>query len=122
MKRVLFVIALAAISSGLAGTSYAQRYSACANNNSKHCIDARNAFAEHHGGVYPEQYYNHWYGGNPGRWTQQNNAWQWEGMNGDVYRRGDRDWEWQRYRNEEREEREHEHHDGEHEHHHHDHD
>jgi hypothetical protein len=43
-KTVLFTILLAMLSFGLARTGYAQ-FGACANNNSKHCVDARNAFA-----------------------------------------------------------------------------
>ena len=97
MKKVLFTILLAAVSAAVANTGYAQGFSACANSNSKACIDARNAFAEHHGGVMPEQYYNNWYAGNQGRWYQQNNDWRWEGMNGDEYWRGDRGWEWRHH-------------------------
>jgi hypothetical protein len=96
MKTFLFAITLAALSAGLAGTSYAQ-FGACAHSNSKACIDAKNAFAEHHGGVYPEQYYNHWYQGYPGRWNQVNNDWRWEGMNGDRYWKGPQGWEWKRH-------------------------
>jgi hypothetical protein len=119
MKTVLSAILFAALSAGLAGTGFAQRYSACANNNSPACVEARNAFASHHGGAFPEQYYNHWYAGNQGRWYQQNNDWRWEGMNGDRYERGDRGWEWRRYH----EEHEHDHDwDDHHHHHHHDHD
>jgi len=59
--------------------------------------DARNAFAEHHGGVFPEQYYNSWYAGNQGRWNQENNEWRWERINGDEYGKGDRGWEWKHH-------------------------
>ena len=97
MKTFLFAITLAALSAGLAGTGYAQAYSACVGNNSKACTDARNAFAEHHGGVYPEQYYNHWYQGRPGRWAQQSNAWRWDGMDGDRYSKGRHGWEWRHH-------------------------
>ena len=115
MKVFVLTILLAALSAGI---GYAQPYGACVNNNSKACVDARNAFARHHGGVYPQQYYNQWYAGNQGRWNQQDNDWRWEGMNGDEYRRGDRGWEWRHER------REHEHeYDRERGHeHHHDHD
>jgi hypothetical protein len=102
MKILIFTVMLAALTAGMAS---AQRYSACANNNSQACRDARNAFAEHHSGQYPNQYYNQWYSGQPGRWNQQNNNWRWEGRDGDEYWRGDRGWEWKH-----------------HEHHHHDHD
>jgi hypothetical protein len=95
-KTVLFTILLAMLSFGSARTGYAQ-FGACTNNNSKHCVDARNAFAEHHGGVYPEQYYNHWYQGRPGRWAQQSNAWRWDGMDGDRYSKGRHGWEWRHH-------------------------
>ena len=71
MKTVLFTILLAALSAGLAGSGYAQGYSACAHNNSKACVDARNAFARHHGGVIPGQYYNHWFQGNQDAGTRR---------------------------------------------------
>ena len=96
MKTFLSAILLAALSAGLAGTSYAQ-YGACVGNNSKHCVDARNAFAEHHGGVFPEQYFNHYHQGRPERWTQQNNAWRWDGMDGDRYSKGPHGWEWRHH-------------------------
>jgi hypothetical protein len=99
MKKFVLAFSLAALTAGFgfAGTSYAQYYGNCVGNNSQHCIDARNAFAEHHGGVYPEQYYNHWYGGQQGRWINENNAWRWEGINGDRYWKGPNGWEWRRY-------------------------
>lgn len=95
-KFILPILAAATLALGLSGTSYAQ-YGSCVGNNSKHCVDARNAFARHHGGMYPEQYYNHWYGGQQGRWERQDNDWRWEGINGDRYWRGDRGWEWHRW-------------------------
>jgi hypothetical protein len=99
MKTVLFPILLAALSVGFTRTAYAQ-YSACVNNNSKHCVDARNAFAEHHGGKYPEQYFNNYYQGQPGRWTQQKNEWRWDGMDGDRYYKGHNGWEWKHHHHE----------------------
>ena len=96
MKKLFSLVVLTAISFGIAGSSFAQGYG-CMGNNSKPCQDARRAFAEHHGGAFPEQYYNSWYGGNQGRWYQQNNAWRWEGVNGDRYERGDRGWEWRHH-------------------------
>src|ERR1022692_1783375 len=76
MKKFLLALSLAALTAGFARTSYAQFYEgSCLGNNSKHCVDARNAFAKHHGGVMPGQYYNHWYEGNQGRWNRQNNEW-----------------------------------------------
>lgn len=97
MKKFLLALSLAALTAGFAGTSYAFNYSSCANNNSKHCVDARNAFAEHHGGQMPGQYYNHWYEGNQGRWNRANNEWRWEGMNGDQYWHGNHGWEWRHH-------------------------
>lgn len=95
-KFLLSGILFAALSAGAVGTSYAQ-YGSCVGNNSKACTDARNAFAEHHGGVFPEQYFNHYYQGRPGRWIQENNAWRWEGMDGDRYVRGAHGWEWRHH-------------------------
>ena len=97
MKKVLFALVLTALTAGFARTSYAQGYSACFHNNSRACVDARNAFAEHHGGQFPEQYYNHWYEGNQGRWNHVNNEWRWEGMNGDRYWKGANGWEWKHH-------------------------
>jgi len=96
MKKLFSLVVLTAISFGIAGSSFAQGYG-CMGNNSPACQDARKAFAEHHGGAYPEQYYNNWYAGNQGRWYQQNNAWRWEGVNGDRYERGDHGWEWRHH-------------------------
>jgi len=56
----MFTIMLAALTAGMA-TANAYEYGNCINNNSKACQDARNAFAEHHGGMYPQQYQNHAY-------------------------------------------------------------
>ena len=99
MKTLLFAISFAALSAGMSGVGYAQyRYSACANSNSRACINARNAFARHHGGVYPERYYNHWYQGDQGRWSRVNNDWRWERMDGDEYWRGAHGWEWKHHR------------------------
>jgi hypothetical protein len=82
MKKLLFAAALTVLSAGIAN---AQWRGSCIGNNSKACTDARNAFAEHHGGVFPEQYYNSWYGGHQGRWYQHGAEWRWEGTDG-------RDW------------------------------
>ncbi len=54
MKILMFTVMLAALTAGMASAGY--DYHGCANNNSRACTDARNAFASHHGGVYPEQY------------------------------------------------------------------
>lgn len=96
MKKAFFTMLFAAAGLLVTGSSYAQ-YSNCADSNSKACVDARNAFAEHHGGAFPEQYYNSWYAGNQGRWNQENNDWRWEGVNGDEYGKGDRGWEWKHH-------------------------
>ena|ERR1039457_3094954 len=92
MKIFLFTILLAALTGGLASAQvrYNQpcKVGACANNNSKECRDARNAFAEHHNGLYPEQWCNQWYQGQQGRWNQQGNNWQWEGAEGDQWYQG----------------------------------
>jgi len=101
MKTLVGAFVLAAVSFGIAGTSFAQApYSACLGNNSPACVNARKAFAEHHGGTFPEQYYNSWYGGNRGRWYQENNNWRWEGANGDRYWKGDHGWEWHHFHDE----------------------
>ena len=92
MKIFLFTIMLAALSAGLAmaggGYNSCAAVGACAYNNSKDCRDARNAFAEHHNGLYPEQWCNQWYQGQQGRWYQQGNAWQWAGGEGDQWFQG----------------------------------
>jgi hypothetical protein len=93
MKFFSFTLLLATLTLGLAGTGHAQ-YGACVGNNSKACRDARDAFARHHGGVYPQQYYNQWYQGRQGRWNNNNNDWRWEGMDGDDYWRGNNGWAW----------------------------
>ena len=87
MKIFLFTILLAALSAGV-GYAAPYRYSACANNNSKECRDARDAFARHHNGKYPEQWYDQWYQGQQGRWNQRANKWQWEGAEGDQWFQG----------------------------------
>jgi hypothetical protein len=96
MKTFLSAI-MFALSVGLAQTSHAQ-WGSCVNNNSRACVNARNAFAEHHGGQYPGNYYNHWYQGNQGRWTQEHSNWRWEGMNSDQYSKGAHGWEWKHHR------------------------
>ena len=98
MKKALFTLLFAGAGLFIATTGRAQyRYSACANNNSKACRDARDAFARHHGVVYPQQYYSQWYQGQQGRWYQNNNNWRWEGMDGDDYWRGNNGWEWRKH-------------------------
>jgi hypothetical protein len=60
MKTLIFTVMLAALTAGFAQAG-GYGYQSCANNNSKACRDARDAFARHHGGAYPEQYQNHAY-------------------------------------------------------------
>jgi hypothetical protein len=67
LKILVFTIMLAALTAGMASAGY--DYHGCANNNSRACTDARNAYASHHGGVFPEQYsqnhahrhHHHWF-------------------------------------------------------------
>jgi hypothetical protein len=100
MKRFVVTTVLAALTIGWSAAAYAQpyyRYSTCVNNNSKACRDARDAFAGHHNGQYPEQWYGHWYQGQQGRWNQVDNNWRWEGMDGDEYGNGPKGWEWKHH-------------------------
>jgi hypothetical protein len=94
MKTFLLTIALVALTAGLPGAQVGYyhpcRPGACAYNNSEECRDARNAFAEHHNGQYPEQWCNEWYQGQQGRWNQQGKRWQWEGAEGDQWFQGQR--------------------------------
>lgn len=55
MKVLVFSLMLAGLM-GLVRPAASYAYDNCINNNSRACVDARNAFAEHHGGVYPGQY------------------------------------------------------------------
>ena len=95
-KTVLNAITIAALSLALGGGAFAQSHK-CWNNPSKACRDANKAFAEHHGGLYPRQYFNSWYQGNPGRWYRHDRDWRWEGADGDRYWRGRRGWAWHRF-------------------------
>jgi len=92
MKIFLFVMLLGALTAGLAraqfGYNQTCKVGACAYINSKECRDARDAFAEHHNGLYPEQWCNQWYQGQQGRWTPQGNEWQWAGADGDQWFQG----------------------------------
>ena len=60
MKTLIFTVMLAALTAGFAQAG-GYGYQSCANSNSKACRDARDAFARHHGGAYPQQYQNHAY-------------------------------------------------------------
>jgi hypothetical protein len=98
MKTFVFAILIALASTGLAsaqmGNPLAGHYSGCANNNSKHCQEARAAFAEHHNGMSPEQWDNQNYQGHKGRWVQNGKDWRYEGSNGEQYRKVHDKWEW----------------------------
>jgi hypothetical protein len=97
MKIFLLTILLATLTGGAAladGYNNRYAYGSCANNNSKACRDARDAFARHHNGQSPEQYNNAWYQGQQGRWNQNGANWQWRGIDGNEYRRGNKGWQW----------------------------
>jgi len=98
MKKLLLTLAFVAFTGGVASAQ-----GACYGNNSPACVHARNAFAEHHGGEYPGQYFQ----GYQGNWRRYGNDWRFRSNDGREYYHGDRGWDW-------REAREH--------HHHHDHD
>ncbi|HLI80983.1 MAG TPA: hypothetical protein VKV03_13435 [Candidatus Binataceae bacterium] len=90
MKTITFVVLLGALTVAPAraqffNNSSCRGFSACAHSNSKECRDARNAFAEHHNGMYPEQFCNEWYQGQQGRWMRRGNQWQWAGAEGDQW-------------------------------------
>jgi len=91
------VFILAVLITALTGVASAQ--ASCVGRNTAACRDARNAFAEHHGGRYPSQ----WYQGQQGRWSRAGNDWRWRSNNGREYRRGNNGWNW-REAQEEREE------------------
>jgi len=92
MRIFLLTLLFATLTGGFADAGY--NYSSCANNNSKACVDARNAFAEHHNGQFPEAFYNQSYQGQHGRWIQQGNDRRWEGADGREYRKGHNGWQW----------------------------
>jgi hypothetical protein len=52
MKKLLLTVVFVAFTAGIASAQ-----SACVGNDSRACTDARNAFAEHHGGMFPGQLY-----------------------------------------------------------------
>ena len=75
VKMLVFAMVLATLSAGFA--SSASAYDACAGNNSRACTDARNAYAEHHGGTFPGQAYGNYRGGynyNRGNWNRTAHA------------------------------------------------
>jgi hypothetical protein len=92
MKTFVLTVLLTAMTGGLAAAA-GYDYSNCAHNNSKACSDARAAFAEHHNGQQPENYYNQWYQGQQGRWGQNGNDWRWEGAKGETYAKGHSGWQ-----------------------------
>lgn len=74
MKVLMFAIMLAATTAAFA--PQASAYDACAGNNSRPCVNARNAFAEHHGGAMPGQFENRAYNNrayNSGAYYNNNN-------------------------------------------------
>ena len=87
MKKLLLSLAFVAFTSTIAA---AQVAGGCYGNNSKACVDARNAFAEHHGGMYPGDYFQ----GGQGRWMQYGNEWRWRGVDGREYFHGPNGWAW----------------------------
>ncbi|HVN28867.1 MAG TPA: hypothetical protein VMT64_10300 [Candidatus Binataceae bacterium] len=95
MKKVLLSLIFVAFTGGIASA----QVGGCMHNNSRACVDARNAFAEHHGGLYPGQYYQ----GYRGNWYRANNDWRWRSEDGREYWNGPHGWEWH-------EAREHHHH------------
>jgi hypothetical protein len=90
MKTFVLTILLTALTSGIAAAGYS--FQTCGN--TKACNDARAAFAEHHHGQYPTQYYNQWYQGRQGRWNHKGTNWRWEGLRGDRYAQGHNGWQW----------------------------
>ena len=97
MKVLVLALLLCAATTGVAlagGGGHPFKYSSCKGNNSQHCIDARNAFARHHNGMYPEQWYNETFQGRQGRWVEHGKEWGWEGEDGDRYRKVHDKWEW----------------------------
>ena len=95
MKTIVFVMLIGLLTVGQARAQFGydavcQGHSACAHNNSKACVDARNAFARHHNGMYPEQFCNQYYQGQRGRWVRHGNQWAWAGSEGNEWQDGRR--------------------------------
>jgi hypothetical protein len=91
MKKLLLSLVFVAFTAGIAS---AQVPGGCIGNNSRACVDARNAFAEHHGGVFPGQYYQ----GYAGRWARNGNEWRFRSNDGREYYHGHDGWAWRRHR------------------------
>jgi len=87
MKKLLLSLVFVAFTGGIAA---AAQPGGCIGRNNKACVDARNAYAEHHGGVYPGQYYQ----GYRGNWARNGNEWRFRGENGREYWHSPRGWEW----------------------------
>jgi len=97
MKVFVLTALLTAAAAGmaLAGEGWQPyKHGSCWHNNSKHCQDARAAFAEHHNGMMPDQWDNQWFQGHQGRWVEHDKDWKWEGSNGEQYWKGKNGWEW----------------------------
>jgi hypothetical protein len=90
MKKLLLTLIFVA---GTAGIASAQG-GGCIGNNSPACVNAKNAFAEHHGGVYPGQYYQ----GYAGRWARNGNEWRFRSNDGREYYHGHDGWAWRHHR------------------------
>jgi hypothetical protein len=86
MKKLLLTLIFVGFTAGAANA-------ACIGN-SKACVDARNAFAEHHGGVYPGQYYQ----GYQGQWARNGNDWRFRSNEGREYYHGHDGWAWREAR------------------------
>jgi hypothetical protein len=91
---ILFALAFTGLASAQMGNPLAGQNGGCAQSDSKHCQDARRAFAQHHNGLSPQQWDNQYYQGHRGRWQQQGKNWQWEGSNGEQYRKVHDKWGW----------------------------
>jgi hypothetical protein len=92
---ILFALAATGLASAQIGNPLAEHNGGgCAHNNSTNCQNARKAFAEHHNGMYPEQWDNQFYQGHKGRWVQGGKDWKWEGSNGEQYRKVHDKWQW----------------------------
>ncbi|HVN30220.1 MAG TPA: hypothetical protein VMT64_17095, partial [Candidatus Binataceae bacterium] len=94
MKIFAFLMLIGALAVGTARAQFIYNggpcsgHGRCFHNPSKECVDAREAFKEHHNGKTPEQWCNQYYQGQRGRWVQQNGQWGWSGAEGDQYYQG----------------------------------
>ena len=90
MRTLLLALLIVGLTGNLASAG------SCSGNNSKHCRDARAAFAEHHRGEYPRQ----WYQGYHGRWFRDRDDWCWRNDDGREYRHQNRGWLWREAKHE----------------------